>query len=323
MKRLIPLALLLTACAPTPDEAPGDTRRDTEPAVAFRITERDLMPEGITYSEATNRFFVSSIFKTKIVQVDAATGAFEDFVGSDVIGLGVLGLITDESAGVLWACANGTRDGRPASTVSRLDLGTGALLASYEAGDTVEHLFNDLALASDGTVYVTDWQTHTLYRIAPGSGAMTVFLSGTDIEHPNGIAVSPDDRYLYVASETRGIRVVDVDAGRVVGELEPDTASVGIDGLKCRDGYLYGIQNEVPDARPVGLLRFRLDATGTRITDVTEIDRGNPLFDIPTTLVIVGDELFFVANSQLGQLRGGEIADSAHLRDYLIVRYPL
>ena len=38
--------------------------------VAFEIPEADLVPEGIAFDQKTKRFFVSSTFKRKIVEVD-------------------------------------------------------------------------------------------------------------------------------------------------------------------------------------------------------------------------------------------------------------
>lgn len=39
--------------------------------IAFRISEKDLIPEGIAYDPATASFFVSSIFKNKIIRIES------------------------------------------------------------------------------------------------------------------------------------------------------------------------------------------------------------------------------------------------------------
>ena len=38
--------------------------------IAFRITEKDLIPEGIAYDATSKSFFVSSIHKNKILRID-------------------------------------------------------------------------------------------------------------------------------------------------------------------------------------------------------------------------------------------------------------
>src|SRR6478736_4914990 len=70
--------------------------------IAFRLTEKDLIPEGITFDPTTKSFYVSSINKRKIVKVDEQ-GRVSDFIpsGQDEIGE-VLGLKI--AKGKLWAC---------------------------------------------------------------------------------------------------------------------------------------------------------------------------------------------------------------------------
>jgi gluconolactonase len=73
---------------------------------------------------------------------------------------------------------------------------------------------NDLTVRSDGTVYVTDpdWQLGPrtnetkvtgVYRVSPplsGSGSNAAALIDDTLDKPNGIALSPDERTLYVGS---------------------------------------------------------------------------------------------------------------------------
>ncbi len=76
--------------------------------IAFRIPEKDLIPEGITYNPSTKTFYVSSISKRKIVSVDEQV-RIKDFISSGQDGIGeVLGLKVAE--GKLWACNNLTGD---------------------------------------------------------------------------------------------------------------------------------------------------------------------------------------------------------------------
>ncbi len=304
-----PGILAIMACGQVADDA-----------IAYRITEKDLIPEGIAHS-AANTFYVSSIFKTKILQIDGETGLHSDFIGSDILGLGVLGMIVDESTGSLWACANGDRGDGRVSTVAQFDLRTGALLKSFERGDTLRHTYNDLVLDTDGNVYFMDWPGNTINRIDAETDSVEVFLSGMQIEGANGITISPHDRYLYVASATQGIRVIDVASAEIVSE--PDTFSREIDGLKYDRGNLIAIRNDYPGASGETVVRFGLDPTGTQLTGMEITAEGDLLWDVPTTFAIVGDSLFFVANSQLGNYQDGRILDEDALQDYVIVKYGL
>src|SRR6185369_17732903 len=71
---------------------------------AFRLVEKDLIPEGITYDPSTKSFYIGSINKRKIVKV-SENGNVSDFIPSGQDGIGeVLGLKV--ANGKLWACNN-------------------------------------------------------------------------------------------------------------------------------------------------------------------------------------------------------------------------
>ncbi|MDQ2764679.1 MAG: SMP-30/gluconolactonase/LRE family protein, partial [Pseudomonadota bacterium] len=109
--------------------------------------------------------------------------------------------------GRLISCSHGLR----AVTRTELD-GTVTVLADHHQGKQLNSP-NDLVCASDGTIWFTDppygGQTDyeggkhdcerppTLYRLDAGTGALSV--AADDIAGPNGLAFSPDERWLYVA----------------------------------------------------------------------------------------------------------------------------
>ena len=74
----------------------------------------------------------------------------------------------------------------------------------------------------------------------------------------------------------------------------PGTTLLGIDGLSFHNGALIGIQNGI---RPYRVVRLPLDATASRIKAVEVLESNHPLFDEPTTGVVIGDRYFFIANS--------------------------
>jgi gluconolactonase len=59
---------------------------------------------------------------------------------------------------------------------------------------------NDLAVAHDGTIYVTDHIDHQIWLVGPGKRKRVV---DTGITLPNGVVFTPDQSFLYVA-DTRG-----------------------------------------------------------------------------------------------------------------------
>lgn len=290
--------------------------------VAFTIGEKDLIPEGITYSLSTKSFYLSSLNKTKIIQIDSVTGKYRDFISSKVLGMMVLGLAVDESNKVLWACAESLEDDPSKTTVAKFDLETGQLLRSYESIDTLKYLINDLVLDSRGNVYYTNLANHSVFKIDIESNTVELILKDINIEHPNGITISPDDKYLYVASDTKGICVIDLRTRELLNNNLSET-SKGIDGLKFYKNSLIGIQNGVQNKSEIKIIRYFLDSTLIKISGQMIIDQDNPDFDIPTTLVIVNDNLFCIANSQLSNFSRNGIKDQSILTNINILKYEL
>jgi gluconolactonase len=112
------------------------------------------------------------------------------------------GLLTDPQ-GRLIACEGAEFErpgvkvkGRP--RVTRTDLQTGKieiLAESYE-GKPFQGP-NDVTIDGKGRLYFTDLPGAAVYRIDP-SGQLSRILAAPDIQRPNGVQVSPDDRTLYL-----------------------------------------------------------------------------------------------------------------------------
>ena len=290
--------------------------------IAFTIDEKDLMPEGITYSSSTKFFYLSSINKTKIIKINAETEEYQDFISSEVLRMWVLGLAVDESNKVLWACTESVEDNPSKSAVAKFDLFTGKLLYSFEYVDTVKYLNNDLILDSEGNVYYTNRANHSVSKIDISSNKVELILRDIAIEHPNGITISPDDNYLYVASATKGICIIDIKKRELL-KSNLSSSSNGIDGLKFYKQSLIGIQNGVQNKSDIKIIRYFLDSTLVKISREMIIDQDNPNFDVPTTFVIVNDNLFCIANSQLGNYSRKGIKDQSILKAVKILKYKL
>jgi sugar lactone lactonase YvrE len=274
--------------------------------VAFRVPERDLVPEALTYDEAGARFLMGSLYKRKIVQVRRDSGQSSDFIGADTAGLdGVLGLRIDRSRGILWvnsAALNEmkeydakTQNGR--SHLHGFDVRTGRLIASLAPKGAGPHLLNDLAISRRGDVYVTDSAAGTVLRVAAGTRVLEPFVTIGDGLYPNGLALDAAERTLYVAS-IAGISRVDLATKRVT-LVEPlgDIALGGIDGLYVYRGALIAVQNSLSGVSRV--VQFTLDRSGRHVTGAHVLESNVPEYQIPTTGVLVGDDFYYIANSQL------------------------
>jgi sugar lactone lactonase YvrE len=149
-------------------------------------------------------------------------------------------------------------------------------------------------------------------RLAPDATAFEVWAK--DLSYPNGIALSEDQRFLYVA-DFRGITRFDLaDSSRT--RIESKSLLAGIDGLSMHGGKLIGIQNAIGKTRVI-----RIDPANG---DVEILESGNHLFDIPTTGTVAGDDYYFIANSQLRSFADDHmIWPMEKLRDPIMLRIGL
>ncbi len=275
---------------------------------AFTLVERDLAPEGIAHDPRTGSFFLSSIHKRKIVE-RRKNGTVVDFAAEAQDGLdAVLALKVDALRRRLWACSNAIpemkgfdKDREGLATLFVFDLETRKLRERFlfpKAG--APHNCNDMALSSAGDVYVADATGGGLYVVKTTKpkgepwSLETLLAPGTFVS-PNGLAFSRDERKLFVADYAEGISTVDLTSQAVKRLPAPSNASLlGIDGLVEHKGLLIAIQNGIAPAR---VARFKLNADETAIEKTEILERRHPDFDEPTLGVVVGDELYFVANS--------------------------
>ena len=272
-------------------------------SIAFTLKEKDLLPENLAYDPKSGDFFVGSTRKGKILRVSPGCREW-DFVTARAYGLWqVIGMKADPKRRVLWVLSSdggnlvGHKSGNGNSAgLFKFDLDDGHLLDRFlldEPGAT--HFLNDLVLAPDGDVYVTHmFEAGQVWRLDARTGTFAPFYSGdAAFRYPNGIAITPDGKRLYVADDT-GISAIDV-ATRVRTPVK-DTAGFklgGVDGL-----YLYGhgLVFMQPDLKRVA--RCELTEEGLAAVHCAPLELNHPLFAHLTTGVVVGNTLYYIANSQ-------------------------
>jgi len=312
---LLALALAGLACAPEP--------RSTR---AFVLPERDLLPESIAYDPGTGSFYIGSMHRRKIVR-RSADGRVSDWVGPDEGLWSIIGIKIDTAAGELWANSCNMGDQLPMTPAEPATVGRGALLRIRLADAAVLRrydsaaeqrpvCFNDLALAPSGDVFLTSG-TKGLWRLRRGAESLEHLIADTTL-WLNGVATGPDGA-LYAAADAMGPLRVDPGTGtwRPLRAPAADTL-IGIDGLYVHRGALVWVQNGI---RPARVASAPLSEDGLSLGEVRTLDRGHPDYDSPTTGVMVGDTLFYVATAQLGAIRaGGRVAPPDSMRENVILR---
>jgi len=298
-------------------------------SIAVQLSERGLISEGVAYDARTEKLYISSVRKRKIICVDR-NGVQRDFSRPEDGLWSVLGLKIDVQRRILWACSSklppmmGFRnDEGSRAGLFKYDLSTGNLLKKYILADTVNpHTFGDLALNADGEPYVTDSGTSAIYRLHGPSNRLELFIESPSFVNLQGIAFSEDGQSLYVADYSRGIFRIKLET-REVFLFPPlhNATLLGIDGLYRKDSSFIAIQNGVAPNR---VIRLRFDKRGDLLETWETLEANNAVFDEPTLGAVDGATFYYVANSQWSKVDSeGNIPPDSTLAYHVILKMVL
>jgi streptogramin lyase len=302
----------------------GNARPLATAQPAFTLPDSAFLPEGVTFDARTRRFFLSGLRSGGILAYAAETGDFREFVPEGRDGQwAMLAIAVDTANNTLWATTaaipifgayQAADSGR--SAVLAYDLETGILRRRWDPPASGRHQLGDMTVAPDGDVYVSDADEGAVYRIPRGATEMERFASG-ELVSPQGLVVASDGRRVLVADYVRGIGAIDRESGEVSWlQVADSTAVSGIDGLVRVGHSLIAVQNGVAPKR---VIELRMDDAETRITGWRAIESGTPLLTEPTHAVVVGDEVFFIADSGWdrlnpdGTIKPGMVLEPAHV----------
>lgn len=177
-------------------------------------------------------------------------------------------------------------------------------------GDGTFDTLNDIVARKDGTLYVTDPgyfvpggpAVNRIFRVSPNGGAAMIVDAFEDIPKPNGIALSPDEKTLYIGftAPTTGtapyIRKYVVNDDGSLGaflkyvDLAPDSAPDGLAVDKGGNVYVAtsaGIEVYKPSGEKWGNIAVPQLATGMTFggADLTTLyitTQGTNIFQITT-----------------------------------------
>lgn len=303
-------------------------RRTGNSTLAFGLAQPDLIPEGIAFDPVRARFLVSSVRHGSIRAVDTA-GAETEFAAPSVAGgWSALGMAVDVSRRRLWVATSALREraGIDSAEVGQaallaLDLDSGQRLARYPVSGPGRRLLGDVCVSRTGDVFASDAAGRQVFRLPPGGERLQPLFADGTLLSPQGLALSPDERRLYVADYALGILVLDLASGEVRPLQQPARSSLlGIDGLAAHGGTLLAIQN---GSRPHRVLRLHLSPDGLGAERVELLEANHPLFGEPTLGVVVGERFYYIANSQWDRFRDGVLQTDPPLAAPRILATPL
>lgn len=169
-----------------------------------------VFPESIT-STADGTLIVGSLGHGNVLRIVPGKTVAEEWIKPGTGGLNnVLGVYADEKGKILWVCSNNLENKGEATAVKTFDLKTGAPKGTYKLpGDGA--LCNDIAVAEDGTAYVSDTRLASVLMLRPGASMLEVAAKDPLLAGADGLALG-DKTTLYVNSVTAG-KILRIDLG--------------------------------------------------------------------------------------------------------------
>ena len=151
------------------------------------------------------------------------------------------------------------------------DLKTGEVLNRHTTEGTV--FLNDVNVASDGTVYVSDTGNSSIYMLKP-DGTFSQWLQSEDLEHPNGLLQVNNDMYVAAWGNMVGPEGKQKQSGNFlkVNMESKAIAKVSQDTLGNLDGVqVYDKQNLLISAWRTGKI-MKINTKG-EVEDVLTVGR--------------------------------------------------
>jgi DNA-binding beta-propeller fold protein YncE len=260
------------------------------------LDQKDLHPEGLLYLPPTKTWLATSIRNGKIVSFDPKTGKCKDWLAIEGM-FSVFALKADSDERVLWAATSAVPqlasfkpelEGK--AEVLKIDISSRKILARYSIDGN--HVFGDLAVSKNGTVYISDSATAAIYKIENNEMTEWLNLAGHAF-NLQGITFDAKQTTLYIADYLKGILKIEMASKSTKWLAFPEGTTVkGIDGLLWHANSLIAVQNGV---NPIRIIRFELDNKG-ELSGYKIVDHNRPEFNEPAMGAIHDDKFYFFAN---------------------------
>ncbi|MCE7991949.1 MAG: hypothetical protein HEP71_08215 [Roseivirga sp.] len=258
--------------------------------------------EGMTYDQKSGSFFLGDVRDRRIIRV-SADGSISDFANGPEL-LSIMGMDVDEKKGLLWVCSTPMpemlkREGESAEQNARLlafDIKTGKLVHTAVA-KSKEALFGDLIVAANGDVYTTSSSAAhaAIYKFDSKSGEFKLFRLFGDLVSLQGLTFDAKEENLFFSDYREGLFKLHLESDTRTKLVNYTRQSLkGVDGLYMYKGQLIAVHNGL---KPYQLTAYQLNTDQTAIRYFEHLDRALPEMGEPTLGTLVGNTLYYIANS--------------------------
>lgn len=297
---------------------------------AFTFPEKDLITESVAYDSLKDNFYLSSVYRRKIVfvNINGETGVFKD-EGEDGL-WSVFGIKIDSQRRILWVCTgaieqadNYNKNDLGKTAVFKYNIDSKKLIRKYDLDNKENgHLFGDLTLSSSGDVFISDSKYNAIYKIDAASDSMKIFIRPGSFISLQGLDLSPDNRTLFFADYALGLFKLNLETKAFEEIQSPQNFTpLGIDGLYFYKNSFIATQNGV---NPQRVVRIYLNNNMDSITGYKILESNNPYFDEITLGLQKGNYFYYIANGQWGSFdKKGNIFPQDRLKEPRVLKMVL
>lgn len=287
----------------------------------YTITDVGLYPEGIDYDTKNKKFLFSSLYKGAVYSMNEK-GELSVFATSSKMILPT-GVYADEKRNLLIVANSDLGISQKKSPggagsvaiVSIFNLTSGELINEIDLKSFTPSsgsFLNDIAVDTNGNIYVTDSFSPIIYKIDKNYVASVFVTSPLFQPKPNefglnGIVFHPDGYLLAVRTDTSKLLKISLTNPVSITEVTGTTFSAP-DGIEFdKNNNLVVVENGLALGK---IYTLSSNNNWTSATTISETIIGQEEF--PTTAALVSDGNVYVITSKLGKLLSGDKNQSTY-----------
>lgn len=280
------------APAPAPRTALSVELRQADEVAHF--SAEPFVAGGLAYDAVSRRFLFGDVLGRRVIVLGEGSDTTVDLVRAAGAGFhDVTAFEIDTKRGDLWV-ASTARDGA-AGAIHRLQLVSGRAMAIIESPAEFQAVrLIDLAIASNGTIFVLDGAASRVVRLRSGTQTLEALMS-IDIAAPASIAAGGDERTAFVAHRD-GILRLDLQRQSAAPVTAPEGIALGgFEWIRWHRNALVGVQALADGSRRV----VRLQLTrGRAVTSATVIAAPLSRDAGPTIATLSGDDVYYLVTQE-------------------------
>ena len=270
-----------------------------------------MLFENMVYDPNAERFLLGSVRAGVIYEYSEKNG-FKEFINPSNPATGPWGIIDiaiDTEADLLWTASatmphyTGTTQANFGNAmVSKFKLSTGELINNFAMAKSTEPmLFSHLHVTAGQNLYFTNVFNSDVFKVAKDSEQVEPMFTLTGLNSIKAITTNTDETILYVSDFELGLFVVNLETKQTAPLMRDQSGFfAGINDLFYDEGDLVAIQSGVQPAR---LMRYVLQQD-LILKNMFPIEASHPSFKALGNGTLVGDHIYYAANSQWAKLDG-------------------